>query len=279
MTALSRGALVWAAAGLALLSIALAARPLPGRFAGDSGLPAPGPAPAGDTAEAEVSVEAILAFAPFGEHARPVDEAPAEETALGLTLLGVVVATRPEGSGAIVAGGPGPVRTYAVGQEVAPGATLAEVHGDHVVLVVGDRRETLSFPERRDAAPVPAAPQESGVDALRALVTGSGDEPADAGQEAGAVGLRERVRDDPQAVLDDMGLAATAEGYRVAEGASETLLRVGLLPGDLVAKVNGQQVGNIEQDRGLFDDVAASGRARVEVIRDGQRVVLTFPLQ
>ena len=88
-----------------------------------------------------------------------------------------------------------------------------------------------------------------------------------------------RFRDDPQAVLDELGLVATAEGYRVADGASEAVLRAGLLAGDLVATVNGQQVGNIQRDLNLFDEITAAGHARVEVVRDGRRMALSFPLQ
>jgi general secretion pathway protein C len=89
----------------------------------------------------------------------------------------------------------------------------------------------------------------------------------------------DRFRDDPQAVLDEFGLLATAEGYQVTDAASDPVLRAGLLPGDLVATVNGQQVGNIQRDLNLFDEITAAGHARVEVVRDGRRMTLSFPLQ
>ena len=90
---------------------------------------------------------------------------------------------------------------------------------------------------------------------------------------------RQRIQDDPEAVLEDLGLVATDDGYQVDSEAPDSVLAVGFLPGDVVAKVNGQQVGNIEQDRQLFDEVAASGHARIEFLRQGQSIVLSLPLK
>jgi general secretion pathway protein C len=273
MIALSRGSLVWLVAAVAAVSIGLAALPLPRRFAGDSGLPAPQP-PAPESSTSEVSVDSILAWSPFGRAARPT-ERPAGEAALGLTLHGVVIATGREPSSAILSSAAEPARAYMVGQEVMADATLAEVHGDHVVLLVDGRPLDLAFPAERSE---PSG--DSGVDALQALIADSGETPVgpvDARATLATYG--DRFRDDPQAVLDELGLVATAEGYRVADGASETVLRAGLLAGDLVATVNGQQVGNIQRDLNLFDEITAAGHARVEVVRDGRRMALSFPLQ
>jgi hypothetical protein len=181
MTALIRNAPAWVAAGLAALSVGLAARPLPARLAGDSGLPPP-PAPAEAPPPAEVSLEPILAWSPFG---RAIPAGTAGETGLGLTLHGVVIATGAEASSAIVSGPGAPARPYAVGQEVAADATLAEVHADHVVLTVADRRESLSFPEDRDPNQDAATGTDSGVAALQALVTAPQDSAEDDAPAAG----------------------------------------------------------------------------------------------
>ena len=68
-------------------------------------------------------------------------------------------------------------------------------------------------------------------------------------------------------------------GYRIAEQHDSGVGLAGLRAGDIVTSVNGQAVGDVEQDRSLFDNVAASGLARVEVQRDGRTIVLSFPLQ
>ena len=347
--------LVWSSAALAVVSVGLAAAPLPGRFAGDSGLPRPEPVAREDAAEAGASLDAILALSPFGRIAPPAEPEPeARRTDLGLTLHGVVIATRPEASSAIVSGASEPARSYAVGQSVADGATLVEVERDHVVLDVAGRRETLSFPEARGAGPdgddaessddaeleddvepedevefeddlgpeddaepeddvesdEDVEPRGDGLDALRALISdkpptrvrpvelnddedddddvdgddddggGDGGSDGDGGDvETVAAEYRERLRDDPRRMLDDLGLVAAEGGYEVGEDPAKPLRRAGLEPGDVIAKVNGQQVGDIDRDRRFFDEVVASGRARLEVVRDGERITLSFPLE
>ena len=101
MMPVPRNGLIWVTAGLAALSVGLAARTLPARFAGESGLPPP-PAASEAPAPAEVSLEPILAWSPFGRPARPAG--PAAESGLGLTLHGVVIASGAEASSAIVSG-------------------------------------------------------------------------------------------------------------------------------------------------------------------------------
>ena len=282
MKRVSAKGIVWAVAAFAAVTVGLHAGPLPWRFAGESGLGAPDPASFARSPEEVASIEPILALAPFGRITRAVEpDAVAEETALGLVLHGVVIATRPEGSSAIISTPDQPARAYAVGETVTPEASLADVQPDHVVLLVDGRSEILSFPKVRTAG---SATGNSGAAALRALVTAGGAqgpeaEPPARDPDAVIARYRERIQANPQTVLDGLGLEATAAGYRVGEGASSGVRRAGLKLGDLVEKVNGQQVGNIERDRDLFDEVAASGRARIEVVRDGQRVVMSFPLR
>ena len=346
------GWLVWLGAALAAISVGLAAAPLPRRFDGESGLPRPAPVTLEAAAETPASLDSILALRPFGRIARPAEPAPAaQETELGLTLHGVLIAAAPAASRAIVSGPSEPARSYAVGQTIAEAATLVEVGRDRVVLDVGGRRETLSFPKTSGAggassaeadedeeestdgdegvdgdADEDARPSGGGLDALRALISDrpaatpraaeptDDDDPepdeleaddletddldpddlgfddfdpaesefadpgADDDLEAVVARYRGRIRDDPQRVLDDLGIVAGEAGYEVGAEPATLLRRAGLEPGDLIAKVNGQQIGDVGRDRSFFDVVVASGRARVEVVRDGQRIVLSFPL-
>ena len=120
-------------------------------------------------------------------------------------LLGVVIASDPKASTAILDGGIGTSRVYTVGDEVAPDATLEAVFVDHVVLMVGGRRETLSFPASvaggYDPPPVP----EPAAD----------DEAAEPDAAATLEQYRAEIKDDPQALLDELGLAVADGGYAV----------------------------------------------------------------
>ncbi len=270
-------AVVWLTAALAVVSLGAAAGPVVWRLAGDEGrIVAPaGAAPV--TEAARLDLGPILAFAPFGSTATPVAAAPevAGETALGLTLLGVTIAIPASASRAIIAGGDAKVQSYSVGMAITATAMLAEVQPDHVVLDVGGRLETLSF-AKRGAAPAPA----TGTD-LRNLIPQAGQAAPAPSNEPDAVIARYRaaIQQDAQGVMNRLGLEITDQGYRITDAASPGVRQAGFRPGDVVTTVNGQKVGDMAADQRYFDEVAAAGRARVEIQRDGQAIVMTFPLR
>jgi general secretion pathway protein C len=285
--------LVWLAAGLAAASVVVAAAPLPRLFAGDSGLPAPRSVPMPGSAAAPVSIDPILQLSPFGRLLDAVTgTAPPQEAAPGLVLHGVVIALPAENSTAILSGTGKPARVFRIGEEIAPSVTLAKVLGDHVELLVDGAARTLSFPQPVRASTVDPAAAEGDLGALRQLIAGAAAGYSDAGgattgdpanQPEDVAARIERyratLRDDPQRLLDELGLAAFDDGYRVSRTASDDLLSTGLLPGDIVATVNGQQVGNIDQDIAHFDAIIASGNATLGIVREGERLMVSLPLK
>ncbi len=275
---------VWTAAALAAISLGVAAGPVVWRLTGDSGQPVGAAAAAAPAPQAaRLDLGPILSFAPFGSAVAP-QAAPQVigETGLGLTLLGVTIATPSTRSRAIIAGGEGGrTRSYAIGAEVTATATLSQVTQTHVVLLVGGQFETLSFAKPGSRA------KATGKTDLRNLIganagtnTGTSGAPA-ASNDPDAVIARYRaaILQNPQTVMDRLGLEATGDGYRISDAASPGVRQAGFRPGDLVTMVNGQTVGDIAADQRYFDEVAASGKARVELLRDGQSIVMTFPLR
>lgn len=217
----------------------------------------------------------ILALAPFGTAAVQTSEPQAKETTLGLILHGVVVAASPSESIALIAAPGGKVVAYGTDASLPGGAKLVQILADKVMLRIGGETETLSFPKLSD---------RSGVAAIRARlpanVTGTPVQSGSAlSSDAVIDGYRRRIAANPKAVLDDLGVTATPEGYRIGSDPSLGVRQAGLRAGDMITRVNGVEVGDIEQDRRLFEKIAASGRARVEVVRDGRRVILSFPLR
>ena len=221
-------------------------------------------------------VELILAFAPFGkavEEAEP--ESVVEETSLELVLHGVVLADAREDSIAYISGHRPTIEAYGVGDPIGSDVVLQEVLADRVVLDVAGRREVLSFPKR----PEPGA-DLANVKAQMQAAAGGERVPAAGSTPDEVIDFwRRRIAQNPGAVLDQLGLEATEDGYRIGVGAHPGVRRAGFKEGDLVASVNGKKVGDVESDRRLYDDIAASGRARVELIRDGRTIVMSFPLR
>lgn len=289
--------LVWLSAAAAAASIIVAAAPLPRLLAGDSGVPAAAPPIQPGAASPKVSLDPILELSPFGRLVRAATGAPdVQETSLGLILHGIVIAVPPENSTAIISGAGEPARVFRIGAEIAAGASLTAVHVDRVELLVDGTPETLSFPDAGQPDAEGPAEGEGDFDALRQMIAGEAAEYTaatdvavpDAAPEGDSVPetiadrierYRKALRDNPQMLLDELGLAAFEDGYRVSMTVSDEVRSTGLLPGDVISTVNGQQVGVIERDAGYFDEVIASGRATLEAIREGERVVMVLPLR
>ena len=262
--------------------IAASAAPVFWHWQGDFAAPA---APQDRTAPAQAAstlppadIDPILAFAAFGIPPEvAVDATPIGETTLELTLLGVVLRSEPAQSRALIANA-GTSGQYGPGDTITDRAKLVEVATDHVILDVEGTLQTLSFPtpETADQAQVPVL---TGTERLTAAITAQ-SEPAEPETTQDYIDLwRERIIANPGEVLTAIGLIPTPEGYVIAEQHDSGVGQAGLRAGDLVKTVNGQAVGNVEQDRQLYDDVAASGMARIEIERDGRTIVMSFPLQ
>lgn len=271
---------IWAFAALTALSLGVSAGPVFWHISGDAGAVQAAPPATGAKVVARLDIAPILALAPFGsEVAVQADLEIAGETSLGLTLLGVTIANPALGSRAIISGGDGPARGYFVGEIITSAASLSAIEPDHVVLNVGGRLETLSF-AKPDAAGTPDA--SKGPD-LRNLIPSANTSavPAAGSNDPDVVIARYRsaIQMDAAGVMNRLGLEATDHGYRITESASPGVRQAGFRAGDVVTTVNGKKVGDMAADQAYFDEVAASGRARVELVRDGQTIVMSFPLR
>ncbi|UWQ23170.1 type II secretion system protein N [Jannaschia sp. W003] len=230
---------------------------------------------------------AIAALNPFGAVPEPEPEAPVAETALDLVLRGVLLNPDPARSLALISADGAPVRSFRPGSEITERAVLDSIAADRVVLRVDGRRETLSFPDAArtggglggggdaDGGAIP----EEGVDRLRALIDAA-NRPETADDVEGWIDIwRGRITRNPNEVLRELGLAQVEGGYRVEDSSGSALRGAGLRPGDLVARVNGRALGDGAVDAATFDEVVASGLARVEIMREGRAITLSFPIR
>lgn len=243
---------------------------------------------AADTPDAApVRLEAAFALAPFGSAiAAAQPEQTATEASLDLVLRGVVMQADPSRSYALITKD-GVTQSYAREATIYGAVVLAEIAEQHVVLSVDGQPRILTFPNgavvTAQAAPSDTPP--SGLDRLRAaLRVGSGsleieDATAPVTTEDYVNLWRGRIIKNPQQVLGEIGLVATEKGYIIEENHDPGVKLAGLKSGDRVARVNGQAVGNVDQDQKFMDDVVASGIARLEVVRDDKTFVVSFPLR
>ena len=229
---------------------------------------------AGDTADVDLSP--IFALSPFGNPA--VVEAPepvAQETDLGLVLRGITIAVPARNSIAVIALKEGDAKIYGIGESIEGKAVLKEIQSDKVMLDVGGKSEFLGFPK-------PGTEKKTviGGGFIIGNANGGNDTTASTGKPKAPVmeQYRDKITKNPKAFLEKLGVSVSQKGYTIDENANPGVLRAGLKPGDLISKVNGETVGDIEKDRRLLDTVIASGRVRVEVVRNGHKVIMSFPL-
>lgn len=212
-----------------------------------------------------LDLTAVSRFAPFGTLVAAPGVA-GDPSALGLQLRGIMLARPQPASTALIAAAGGPVKVFGIGDTLPGGAILDAVEFDLVVLRINGQLLTLAFPAKPVSGSVaPGASPQAAVPLPQV------------GNHAPVEQLRARAA-DPQSLLGSLGASATPEGYRVGPAPSDELRRAGLQPGDIVEKVNGQAVGDPARDRALFDEAVVAGRVRVEVVRDGKRIALSFPL-
>lgn len=222
----------------------------------------------------------------------------AVETRLPLELQAVFVATEEATeSTAIIAEKGQSGRLYRLDMDLPGGATLEEVHSDHVVLARAGTRERLTFPHLMTglASPLDAGVPEASTfdqsiddDAYEPMDTGTEaapipDVPAEFAPDASLEDYQSRLEEDPVGTLESLGVEPlatdSAQGYRVGNLAQSPQLRqTGLQPGDVIVSVNGQPVGDVDADRMELANVLAKGSARIEVQRGSRRFFVTTSL-
>ncbi|MGC8119439.1 type II secretion system protein N [Marinobacter sp. VGCF2001] len=187
----------------------------------------------------------------------------APETGLRLRLEGVLVGQRPEDSGAIVAGSNGETEYYRVGEQLPGNAELAEVEAGRILLRRGGRYESLAFEEEADMETLVAeasSPQAESPDTYLA-------------------NARARLEREGAAALATYGLrpGENQAGY-VYDGSNAMLNAVNLRPGDVITAVNGQPLGDIEQDKQLLDSWRSQPRLDIEIERDGTLLTVSYAI-
>lgn len=188
----------------------------------------------------------------------------APETRLNLRLEGVLVGEHPEDSGAIVAGSNGVTEHYRVGDVLPGNAVLAEVEPGRVLIRRNGQYETLTFEEQ--------LPTD--------LVEDVEEEPAESSPEQFLSEAREQLNSQGVAALAPYGLSPAGDGSSgyVYDGSNAMLNAVNLRAGDVITAVNGQRLGNLEQDMMLFENWRSEPQLEIEIERDGSILTVSYAI-
>lgn len=206
----------------------------------------------------------LAAFDPFF---RLSAGGPVVVTSLNLKLTGVTEDRATGRGSAIIQLPDGRQLSFAVGEEILPGVTLAAVAFDNVTINRGGAQEQL-FLDQSQPAPVAvvdaaaAAPAPPG--AQPQVVTPQGPVPA-SGPLANAIDLMPRLAGGG---VNGVIVAPGRDGGRAFSAA-------GFQPGDVIVSVNGQRVTSLEQARAAM---GSGGTVSVMVERGGRGVPLSVRL-
>ncbi len=207
--------------------------------------------------------EAQRAQAPVKNN-KPVSAAP--KTTLNLTLVGVVAASDPEYSSAIISS-KGRQESYFVDSQIeGTEASIAEIYADRVILDVDGALQTLLL---------------DGVDNLQKnnqrVPPLSREEPAETEVKPVEVALdRSAILEDPGKLSDYIRISpyrrdGAVVGYRLRPGKDRTLFeQAGLENNDLAIELNGVDLTDTQQAFSLMKDFPTMTEISLTVDRNGQ---------
>lgn len=251
-------------------------------------------------------------FGAFQSEAAPVQE-NVPVTNLNLELQGIFTADDPDDSTAIVAQRGQSGQLYSVGDRLPGNAILEAVHPNYILIKRGARTEKLAFDDpsigQGFARQAPAGnnvvlerngptttttntnPEAalSRLDNISERIANRSRQVATErgiNQSGAAPDLRSainefqsRLAEDPDTVLQELGVSSSGEGLRIGGQIPQAMLRqAGLQEGDVIISVNGQSASSIAGNQQMMNQVMQSDRARVEVQRGQRRFVVTVPI-
>jgi general secretion pathway protein C len=192
------------------------------------------------------------ALADFDPFFRLAQSGTATVTTLDLKLYGVREDRATGRGSAIIALPDGTQRSFAVGEEIVPGVTLAQVDFDNVTIDRNGSREQL-FLDQSEPAPTAAT----------AATTGAVPAPTASQPPPTA---------PPPIRLQPRMSGGQIDGVMVSPGGDggQAFRSAGFVPGDVIVSINGDRITSMEQARALLNQ--SGGGANVIVERDGRAV-------
>jgi general secretion pathway protein C len=195
----------------------------------------------------------------------------------GIRLKGVIAPTPGVAASAIFSTGSGKDIAVFLDGEVQPGVKLVEVNPDHVVVSRGGVRERIDLEVLR-AGTAPGAPG-----APQGRVVGFKLNIARSGANSYALSRKElddALRDPNQ--LNYLGQIGIPQGggVRMEQAPAGSLAsKLGLQPGDVIKKVNGQAVASAGDLARLYTQFGTLTSVQAEVQRGSATVQLSYSIQ
>ena len=209
----------------------------------------------------------------FGADA-PRNSSGAVASLSGLRLKGVIAPDAGPAASAIFSTGAGKDIAVFVDGEVQPGVRLAEVKPDHVIVSRADVRERIDLEARRTVAASQSPAGRSAGFKLNVARSGANN------YSLSRKELDDALRDPNQlGYLGQIGVPPGG-GVRMEAAPNGSLAqKLGLQPGDVIRKVNGQSVASPGDLARLYTQFATLTLVQAEVQRSGATLQLSYAIQ
>jgi general secretion pathway protein C len=191
----------------------------------------------------------------------------------GLRLKGVIAPTPGVAASAIFSTGAGKDIAIYVGRELQPGVKLSGVYPDHVMLSRNGVEERIDLDAMRSGKSSQQATRGPG---FRLNVASSGDNRYSLSRKE----LDDALRDPGQ--LNYLGQIGVPPGGGVrmdAAPAGSLAAKLGLRPGDVIKKINGQAVASPGDLARLYQQFGTLSTITAEVQRGTSTVQLSYQIQ
>jgi len=194
----------------------------------------------------------------------------------GLRLKGVVAPDGGPIASAIFSTGSGRDIAVFVDREITPGLKLLEVKPDHVIVARNGTRERIDLEAARSAAAGGANARAARAGGFRMSVTRSSTNSYSFSRKE----LDDALRDPNQ--LNYLGVLGMPPGggVRMESAPSGSLAqKLGLQPGDVIKKINGQPVSSSGDLARFYQQFATTSVINAEVQRGSQTLQLSYAIQ
>ena len=198
----------------------------------------------------------------------------ARANASSLKLKGVIAPTPGVAASAIFSTGAGKDVAVFIDREVEPGTKLVEVNPDHVIVANAGVRSRIDLEAQRSLAS--AARPGARTQGFRLNVARSGSNNFSLSRKE----LDDALRDPNQlSYLGQIGMPAKG-GVRMDAAPPNSLAqKLGLQPGDVIKKLNGQDVASTGDLARLYTQFATLTMVQAEVQRGNATVILSYSIQ
>jgi general secretion pathway protein C len=232
---------------------------------------APAPIAAIPDADAGIDIAAVARL--FGA-AAPVDARNPGASTSGLKLKGVIAPDAGPAASAIFSTGAGKDIAVFVNREVQPNVKLVEVKPDYVIVSRAGARERIDLETRRGG--ITATSPSGRMTGFKVNVSKSGANNYSLSRKE----LDDALRDPNQ--LNYLGQIAMPPGGGVrmeAAPAGSLANKLGLQPGDIIKKVNGQAVASTGDLARLYTQFNTISLIQAEVQRGSSTVQISYAIQ